>query len=439
MANKETQHISQLMTFLDASPTAWHAVSNCTKELLENDFVELKEENAWSIVPGGQYLVTRNGSSLCAFIVPKKAPIALRVAASHTDSPTLKLKPHAEFYKDNMLMLGLEIYGGPLLSSWLNRDLGIAGRVIFKDKKGCIREELVRLDTSPVIIPQLAIHLDRNVNDNGLVLNKQEHLAALVSTHDKTKEKSTFLERSLKRILPLQEIYSTELFVFPLESARLFGEDQQLISSYRLDNLASVHASIKGLLSSIKPSDHLIKMITFWDNEEIGSHTAQGAGSPFLINIIERLTLALKLSREAYLRLLTRSLCASIDVSHAMHPNYSDKHEPRHVTLLNKGITIKTNAQQRYASDARSIAAIVELCHEHHIPFQHYVSRGDIPCGSTIGPIHANLTGMPTIDIGCPQLSMHSTREIMGISDQMSMCRLLTAFLSYPPPYSLLS
>jgi len=439
MVSKEILNIAELLTFLDTSPTAWHAVNNCSKELLEYEFVELKEENTWTIRPGGHYFVTRNGSSLCAFIVPKKAPIALRVAASHTDSPTLKLKPNAEFYKENMLMLGLEVYGGPLLSSWLNRDLGIAGRVIFKDKKDCIREELVRLDTSPVVIPQLAIHLDRNVNDTGLILNKQDHLAALVSTHDKSKDKSTFLERSLKKILPLKEILSTELFVFPLESSNLFGEENQLISSYRIDSLASVHAALKGLLNTIKPSDHLIKMIAFWDNEEIGSHTAQGAGSPFLMNIMERLTIALKLSREEYLRMITRSLCASVDLSHAMHPNYSDRHEPHHATLLNKGIVIKTNAQHRYASDARSTATIVELCHEHHIPFQHYVSKGDIPCGSTIGPVHANLTGMPTIDIGCPQLSMHSTREIMGTADQLSMCRLLTAFLSYPPPYSMLS
>ncbi len=429
MPTKDAHTIADLLSFLDQTPTAWHAVNNCVNTLVKHDFIELKEEDAWKIQPGGRYFVTRNGSSICAFIAPKHKLQSVRVAVAHTDSPSFKLKPNTEFYKENMLMLGVDIYGAPLLNSWLNRDLGIAGRVIFYNHEGKIQEELVRLDTVPVVIPQLAIHLDRNVNENGLVLNKQEHLAALVSVKEKPSNNSTFLERMLSNTLPLKQLISTELFLFPLESARLFGEDQELIASYRIDNLASVHAILQGLIHSHRPADSHLKMIAFWDNEEVGSHTAQGAGSPFLMHLIERISLAMECSREEFFRLLTRSLCASVDLSHATHPNYSDKHEPRHAVLLNKGIVIKTNAQQRYATDARSSAAIIDLCHQQEIPFQHHVPRGDISCGSTVGPVHANLTGMPTVDIGCPQLSMHAAREIMGAVDHLAMCRLIAAFL----------
>lgn len=433
MSVKDQKVVNNLLAFLDNSPTAWHAVENCTKEFLNQGYTELKETEAWYVKPGGSYFVTRNGSSICAFIVPKKAPIKIHVAASHTDSPTFRLKANAEFRKENMLMLGLEIYGGPLLTSWLNRDLGIAGRVFYKNNKDKLQEAIVRLDTMPVTIPQLAIHLDRNVNENGLVLNKQEHLAAIASIaedkkQDNKKRKTSFLEQCLKKVIPLKELVSSELFLFPLDPARLLGQDQELIAAYRIDSLASVHAAMHGI-SSAKADDHTIKMVAFWDNEEIGSNTAQGAGSPFFPHIVERIILALKLSREDYFRILSSSICASIDLTHAQHPNYCDKHEPRHPVLLNKGIVIKSHAQYRYATDARSAATIMELCHKHQIPYQKFAARGDIPCGTTIGPIHAHLTGMPTVDMGCSQLSMHSARELMGADDHLQMCKLLSAFL----------
>lgn len=424
-----SKKINDLLNFLDNSPTAWHAVANCSSSLLQHGFQELKEQETWHIERGGHYFVTRNGSSLCAFIVPTELPSGAYVIASHTDSPSFKLKPNCEFQKENMLMLGCEVYGSPMLSSWLNRDLGIAGRITCLDKHGAIREELVCLEDMPVTIPQLAIHLDRTVNDNGLVLNKQEHLAALAAVEINPKAKGSFLERCLKKHIS-EKLLSFDLFLYPLEKARLIGENHNLISSYRLDNLESVYASLEALLHTKKNSAHLLKMIVLWDNEEIGSNTAQGAGSPFLPHIIERIALSLKMSREDYFRLNSRSLCASIDLAHALHPNYPEKHEPRHQLLLNHGIVIKTNAQQRYASDARSFAAIAALCLKHQIPYQTFVSRGDIPCGSTVGPINANLTGMATVDIGCPQLSMHSCREITGTVDHLSMIRLLTEFLN---------
>jgi len=427
-----TSEITDLLHFLNASPTAWHAVENVADRLQKAGFQPLKEEAEWVIQPGGRYYVTRNGSSLCAFIVPKAAIQDVRLLASHTDSPSLKLKPNAEFTKENMLLLGVEVYGSPLLNSWLNRDLGIAGRVAIRDAQGQLKEVLVRLDAHPVVIPQLAIHLDRNVNENGLLLNKQEHLAALAAVDlpvDVIKE--GYLAQLIKEQVPYQKLLGADLFLFPLEPAALVGYQKRLIASYRIDSLCSVHAITTAFVKpeSQNAVDATLKMAVLWDNEEIGSGTAQGANSPFLMHVLERITLAQQISRADYLRLLNRSLCISIDLAHALHPNYMERHEPRHPILLNRGVALKNNAQQRYATDARSAAQLIDLCDRHQIPLQKMVTRGDIPCGTTIGPIHAQLTGMLTVDIGTPQLSMHACRELASCRDHLYLCQLLTEIL----------
>ncbi len=425
MAKRSNEEVQSLLNFLDNAPTAWHAVDAIQEELTKNHFEKLREEDLWEIKTGGKYFVERNGSSVCAFVVPTGKLSEVKVAASHTDSPAFKLKPNAEFYKENMVMFGVEIYGAPMLASWLNRDLGIAGRVVYSDKKGQIRESVVRIDEHPVVIPQLAIHLDRSVNESGPVLHKQEHLAALAALKAEEDEGS-YLEKLLREKIDFKELLGADLFLFPLEKARLVG-DHDMIASYRIDSLGSVKAALDAFVSASKPAKEQMKMIVFWDNEEIGSSTAQGAGSPFFKQVLERICLVLKLGREDFFRLCKKSLCISIDLAHALHPNYADKHEPRHQILMNKGIVIKTSAQYRYASDASSTAYIVDLCLKNKIPFQRFVSRGDIPAGSTIGPIHAHLTGMPTVDIGMPQLSMHSSRELMASQDYLNMSKLLKA------------
>jgi len=423
--------IRDLIDFLNASPTAWHAVDFVRQRLIKEGFQELAEGEAWRLKPGGQYFIIRNGSTLSAFVVPLQMPRAANLIGSHTDSPAFKIKPNAEYLKENMLMLGVEIYGGPLLTSWLNRDLGIAGRIAAKDGRGNIFSALVRIEDSPLVIPQLAIHLDRNVNENGLLLNKQEHLSALAALNIKPDKngKTQYLLEILQKAVDFKTLLGYELFLYPLEPARLVGNKQEMISTYRIDSLGSVHAALHALTNAVKPHKDILKMVVFWDNEEIGSNTSQGAGSPFLPRTLERICLALGLKREDYFRLISQSLCLSVDLSHALHPNYPEKHEPRHQALLNKGLVIKTNAQQRYASDALSEARIVDLCHREKIPFQKFVSRNDIPSGSTIGPITANLMGMSTLDIGCAQLSMHSARELAGCQDHIDMCRFLKAFL----------
>lgn len=413
-----------LVSFLNASPTPWHAVDGMVTQLNEAGFQLLKENDKWNLKPGGRYCVTRNGSSLCAFIVPTNPISNAKVILTHTDSPGFKLKPNAEFRKENMVMLGVEVYGSPLITSWLNRDLGIAGRIVYLDNKKHLRESLVRLDNSPVILPQLAIHLDRQVNESGLTLNKQEHLSVLAALS----EEKNYLERCLQKSCDFHTLLTYDLFLFPLEPARFIGHEKQMIASYRIDNLCSVHASLTALINENKPHSNCLKLIAAMDNEEIGSETAQGTASTFIPNVMERIALSLNASREDYLRMIDNSLCISSDLAHATHPNYPDRHDPRHMILMGHGIVIKYNAQHRYASDARTAGAIVALCKQHHLPYQHFVTRGDIPCGTTVGPIHAHRLGMPTVDIGTPQLSMHSCREITSTKDYHDLCVLLSGF-----------
>lgn len=422
---KNAYVIRELIDFLDASPTAWHAVKNAADSLRKAGFIELFEQSHWEIRPGERYFVIRNGSSICAFIAPKTKPKKLRLFASHTDSPALKLKPHAEIRKNRMVLLGVEVYGSPLLTSWLNRDLGIAGRVVYCDRAGQIKESHVKLDRYPLIIPQLAIHLDREVNEKGLLLNKQDHLNALVGLDSSFKENVSFLNGLLSDQIHFEKIIACDLFLYPLERARLVGYEDQFLSAYRIDSLSSVHAALKALLNHLEPLEDEIKMVVFWDNEEVGSHTAQGADSPFFSQTLERLLNSFGANREDYFCLINRSVCVSIDLAHALHPNYSEKHDPNHQPLLGQGIVLKNNAQQRYATSARSSLPIQWIADLKQIPLQMFVSRNDVPCGSTIGPLHASLSGIPTIDIGCGQLSMHSCRELMACQDHIDMCQLL--------------
>lgn len=428
MKNK-TRLIEDLKLFLDESPTAWHAVDCMCRMLNENGFQELKEVDRWDIKYGGSYYIQRNRSSLCVFIVPNSTPQTLRLLASHTDSPSLKIKPKPEIRKQQTIQLGVEVYGAPLLTSWLNRDLGIAGRVITSDKQGKVVEELVRLDEDPLMIPQLAIHLDREVNEKGLLLNKQDHLNALAAINLNLEAHESYLERLLRKKIAFDKLIDFDLFLFPLEKSRLIGWEGELLASYRLDSLASVHAILQPFLKKSPPLENGIQMAIFWDNEEIGSHTAQGAESPFFNQSLERLLLALSVDREDYFRLLNQSICISVDLAHALHPSYPDKHDAQHQPLLGQGVVLKHNAQQRYATDGRSSLPIQIMADLKAIPIQKFVSRNDIPSGSTIGPLQACLTGMPTVDIGCGQLSMHSCREIIACQDHLWMCQLLESLL----------
>lgn len=405
----------EFIPFLEESPSPWQAVDNMRRHLLAKGFREFQESEKWDLKAGTKGFVVRNGSSLAAFILPTAEPKKILMTGSHTDSPGLKLKPHPERVTKGMVTLSVEMYGAPLLTSWLNRDLGIAGRVTYLDDKGNWAESSVVLDEIPLTIPQLAIHLDREVNTSGLVLNKQTHLHALAALKPLSEP---FLLHLLKKKLPISQLLGHDLFLYPLEKPR---ESDEMITSYRIDNLVGVHAGLLAIASANSSKDTL-KLAVFWDNEEIGSGTGHGASSPFAEHLLERLV-----GREQLLRLLPESLCISNDLAHAFHPNYPDKHDPEHAPLLGEGVVVKFNAGARYATDARSGGLLERLATQHKIPTQKFVVRSDIACGSTIGPLHTTATGMPTVDIGIPQLSMHSARELIAKKDQLAMVKLLQA------------
>ena len=435
--------LTDLVSFLGDSPTPFHAVENARARLRAAGFVTLQETDDWTGLEPGRYAFAHGGSSLFAFVLPrKKRKISgFRIVGAHTDSPNLRLKPNAEYNKEGYAQLGVEVYGGVLLNSWLDRDLSLAGRV-FLSEEGAKRKDPARVEhalvrfTEPMLrVAQLAIHLDRDVNEKGLVLNKQEHLAPIFglaqsdapSLHDMLAEE---LE------VPVSRIVGSDLMLYDVVRPVLGGRNRELLFSARLDNLGMSHAAIAALIDAAKDAedDELVPVAVLFDHEEVGSESAYGAHSGFLPRALERIVLARGGSREDFHRVLAGSLCASADMAHAVHPNYDSRHEPRHKPVLNGGPVIKMNAQQRYATSGATASLFRDLCAKVGVPFQHYVVRTDMPCGSTIGPIASTLLGIRTVDVGNPMLSMHSIRELAGTKDHGMMTRVLTAFYGCPDP-----
>lgn len=406
--------------FLKKAPTSWHAVQEISERLSQAGFAPLNMRDPWQLQPGSKYFVPQGGSCI-AFILPDKKIQKLSLLATHTDSPALKLKPKPFFSVENMTLCGVETYGSPLLSSWLNRDLAIAGRIVVKTSSGKREEKLVFLREMRLAIAQLAIHLDRDVNEKGLVLNKQDHLYPIIGLD----RQNLSLEMLLKKHFSFEKLLSFDLFLVPVEEPKTLGIDQELLASYRLDNLTSVHAALQALLAQKDKEPSLLKMAYFADHEEIGSQSKAGASSSFLPDVIARLDL----STEEWIRLKEHSLIVSIDMAHGLNPNYAHRYEPQHQPLLGKGVVIKHHAGQRYASDALSVAPIVEACDHLKIPYQHFVCRSDLPCGSTIGPMLAEKLGIATVDIGASQLSMHSIREVIAKKDYEELSLLLNHLL----------
>ena len=413
---------ADLLAFLESSPTPFHAVASARARLDAAGFLALQETDAWDNLAGGSYYVVTAETNLIAFVMPadRVQQTSFRIIGAHTDSPNLRLKPSSEYMQEGYAQLGVEVYGGVLLNSWLDRDLGLAGRVLVRER-GEVVHKLVSIAKPLLRVPQLAIHLDREVNEKGLVLNKQDHMAPIYGLA---------ATRSMARVIAdavgvePDQILKTELMLFDLLAPTLGGLDEEFIFSARLDNLAMSHAAITSIVSARSPS--AISVIALFDHEEVGSESVAGAGSAVLPRILERLVA----DRNAFLRACAGSTCVSADMAHAVHPNYASRHEPRHKPVLNGGPVIKTNAQQRYATTASTAVMFEELCREVDVPVQQYVVRTDLPCGSTIGPITATLLGIPTVDVGNPMLSMHSSRELAGSRDPAMMTKVLSRYLA---------
>lgn len=418
-----------LIAFLNASPTPFHAVETAAAQLRAAGAVELDERAPWTLKAGQTAFVTRNGSSLVAFRIPDddaSARIRFRIAAAHTDSPCLKLKPNPPDPSANWNQWGVEVYGGVLYNSWLDRDLGVAGRISRLGADGAVRSRLVRMEDRPLRIPQLAIHLDRGVNENGLVLNAQRHLVPITGLTDRD-------GRSFEGWLAEEAGgppggYAFELMLYDRTPAGYGGMDDEFIFSGRLDNLGMTHACLHAFCAS-RPAAETVQCIALFDNEEVGSVSAQGAVSNLISASIERVLLALGHGRDAHLAALARSHMVSADMAHAIHPNYPEKHEPHHYPLMNRGPVIKGNASMRYATNAETAALFRGLCQRAGVPVQDFVNRTDLACGTTIGPHVSAALGIPTVDVGNPMLSMHSIREMAGSEDHGLMIRVLHEFL----------
>lgn len=419
--------LQDLLLFFKNTPTCWHAASEIGIRLAQQDFTPLEEGNHWMVKPSTSYFVQRGGS-LCAFTLPEKPPKKAKILASHTDSPSLKLKPHPVFIEDHMLMMRVETYGSPIINTWLNRDLVIAGRLLTESRTGRIKERLVYLDQMPVLIPSVAIHLDHKQNETSKLMSKQNHLCPILGIERNKKDPDILFRELLKREIN-EPLLSFDLHLVPFEPPRLIGKDNELLTSHRIDNLISVHASLLALLAAKKPQKETIQMAIFWNHEEIGSHTEEGASSPFFLDILKRITLSYKQDEEQFIQLKSRSQFTSIDMAHAYHPSYKDKYDKNNSPYLGEGIVIKHNANQRYATQGLTSAHLIKVCQKENIPYQSFASHSDLPCGSTVGALTATRTGIPAVDIGLAQLSMHAAREIVAIKDHHTLCKLLKSLL----------
>ena len=418
MPTTATDPTAPLRAYLDASPSPFHAVRAAVELLTPAGFTAVDERVPWSGVADAGYVV--RGGALIAWRRPAGAgPLPVRLVGAHTDSPNLRIKPRPDGNRVGWRQLGVEIYGGVLLNSWLDRDLGVAGRLVSADGTST----LVAVHEPIARVPQLAIHLDRDVNERGVVLDRQAHMSPVwATTIGSTFEE--WIADQAESALPA----AWELGLFDVQPAAVLGADRSLLASGRLDNQASCWAATTALAAAA-PTDH-IAMIALFDHEEVGSSSTSGASGPILETIIERLNEAAGGSRDDLHRTLAGSSCVSADNAHAVHPNYTERHDPEHAPLVNHGPAIKLNANQRYATSADTAVLFQQACADAGVPHQVFVSRNNVPCGSTIGPLTATRLGIATVDVGIPQLSMHSARELCGVDDPPWLAAALTAYLS---------
>lgn len=422
---------NKFIDFIHKSPNNFFAVYN-TKEILEkNKYTELKVEDKWDL-KNNKYYVKINESAIVAFEIGKGdiEKDGFRIVASHTDSPSIKIKPQSEIQENNYLKLNIEIYGGPILNTWLDRPLSISGRVYTRGENSFSPKlHLININRPLLIIPNLAIHQNREVN-KGYELNKQIDMLPLIALIEDNFEKDKVILSLLAKEIGINQddILDFELYLHEFEKGQVLGLNEEFISASRIDNLASVYASTSALVNS--DSFKGIKVMVAFDNEEIGSRTRQGADSLMLSNLLEKIVYSLNKGKDEYFRALENSFMLSVDGAHAIHPNQASKTDITNKPMINKGIVIKYNANFSYTSDALSSSIIKELARKNSIKLQYFVNRSDLAGGSTIGPLSAKYLPIKSIDIGLPMLAMHSIRELCGIEDLDNLTNLIKKFFS---------
>ncbi len=410
--------IADLADFVVESPSSYHAAAEVARQLTEAGFTELDEREGFEEVSGDQF-VRRDGSLIAWRVPPNTGPRSgFRIVGAHTDSPTFKLKPNPDSIRSGWQQVGMEVYGGGLLNSWLDRELGLAGRLVTMD--GGVH--LVR--SGPMLrIPQLAPHLDRSVNEK-LQLDRQQHMWPIVGAGDPSVHMLDVL--CARAHLDRSELAWFDIFAFTTEPPAVFGASDDLFACPRLDNLSSVHAGLRALIDTSPAND--IAVLACFDHEETGSSSRSGANGPVLEDALMRIATGLGYSGDDWHALMARSHCVSADAGHLVHPNYADKHDPGNQPQVNAGPLLKLNANQRYATDAVGAAVWLRACEAADVPTQRFVSNNAVPCGSTIGPSTATRLGVTTVDAGIGLLSMHSAREMCGVDDPWLISRAMQSY-----------
>lgn len=420
-------HATDLLAFIDASPSPWHAVQTCENHLRAAGFCPLLEVDRWALQAGGRYYVVRGGSSIIAFIVGTEpaAETGLRLIGAHTDSPGLRIKSKPAEDAQGMVRLGVEVYGGPILATFADRDLSLAGRVNVRTPGG-FASRLVRFDEPLLRLPNLAIHMNREVNENGLKFNKQTELPLLLGVTDDSTADARFRQPIAAALgVDAADLLTWELNAYDTQKGSFWGANREFIADSQLDNLSSCHAALSALLATSNPAATCL--CAFFDHVEVGSESATWAGGSFIVDVINRLASGAGLDAEDQRRMLARSFFISADMAHAWNPNFPAAYEPCHRVIVNAGPVIKTNANQRYSTGADTAARFMAICEKAGVPCQQYAHRTDLGCGSTIGPIVASRLGIPSVDVVSPMWAMYSIRESAGVLDQAYMTAALTA------------
>ncbi len=423
------RNICDFLEYVDASPTSFQAAEQSISRLARAGFIELDERKEYSLTPGGKYYVSRNSSSVIAFIVGSGNPgvSGFKLAASHLDSPLLKIKPDTLSWTKGICRVAVEVYGGPIIHTWLDRELSLAGRVTLKNGSGSkvkFKSVLINIAKPIAIIPNAAIHLNRDVN-KGFEYNKQTHLQAILSTNPENENPLKYLIAKELNV-SLEQVAEMDLFLYDSAKASVVGTSGDMIASGRLDNLAMSHTILSAIIATENPASTSLAVL--YDNEEIGSQTLQGANGSFLSDTLERISLAAGLSRAGHLIALSKSFLISADMAHAFHPAYAEKYDPAYAPRMNGGPVIKMNANYRYTTTSESATEFIRYCEMAGVQYQKFMTRSDLPCGSTIGPVASSMLGIQTVDIGNPMWGMHSIRETCGVQDHLDLIKVLGAY-----------
>jgi aspartyl aminopeptidase len=428
------QQVQHLLDFIDASPSPWHVIKSVEAQLASFNFKKLDETLSWSLESGGRYYVVRDESSVIIFVLGQKPLVetGFKMIGAHTDSPGLRIKPNAATGVDGLLRLGVEIYGGPILATFTDRDLSLAGRINYKDTNNNIVSSLINFDRPLLRLPNLAIHMNRMVNEEGLKLHKQNELPLILSALAQECLPQTYFSELLQEqsACEAERILSWDLAVYDTQKGAFWGAENEFYANSQLDNLASCHAALQGLLDDTVLENEATLVCACFDHEEIGSESNKGADGSFLGDVLKRISLVTENNKEDFTRALAKSFMVSADMAHAYQPNFPLAYDPDHKVFVNKGPVIKVNANQRYSTESVSQAMFVDWCEQASVPYQKYSHRSDLACGSTIGPITSARLGIRSVDVGNPVWAMHSIRESAGVLDHGYMIKVMKKFLT---------